>query len=200
MFTDRLDFPIDSERLAQQDQTLSLSGLTWDDYEKLIQVNTNYRLSYFDGVITVVSPSRSHEVIERTISVLINAYCRRHNLLYFPLGSTTLKNPLTVGKEPDSSYAFNTDKPIPDLAIEVIFSSGGTKDLVKYRHLGIREVWFWQNREIKFYQLMDSEYMEITDSFYLPKLSTEFIIDFINRGLTESPLTIEADFISQLDS
>jgi hypothetical protein len=38
MFTDQLNLPIDRERLSQQDQTLSLAGMTWDDYEKLTKV------------------------------------------------------------------------------------------------------------------------------------------------------------------
>ena len=53
-----------------------------------------------------------------------------------------MKNPETVGKEPDTSYAFGTDKAIPDLAVEVVFSSGGTADLIKYQYLRVGEVWF----------------------------------------------------------
>ena len=111
---------------------------------------------------------------------------------------TTLKNPLTAGKEPDHSFAFEVQKDIPDLAIEVVFSSGGTQDLQKYKYLGVAEVWLWQNESIKFYQLIDSQYVEIEVSYCLPKLSSAFLIEFINRGLTESPLIIEADFIEQL--
>ncbi|MEL6930760.1 MAG: Uma2 family endonuclease [Cyanobacteria bacterium J06600_6] len=198
MFTDLLNLTINSQRLALQDQTLMLSGMTWDDYEKLTQANTNYLLSYLEGVITIVSPSRNHEAIERTISILINAYCRHYNLLYFPLGSTTLKNPETVGKEPDTSYAFDSNKDIPDLAVEVIFSSGSTADLIKYQYLRVGEVWFWQNETIKFYQLIDSQYIEVETSSCLLNLSAKMLIEFVNRGLTESPLTIEADFISRL--
>ena len=199
MFTARLNLPIDPNRLAQLDQTLSLSDMTWEDYEKLTQEITNYRISYFDGVITIVSPSKSHEVIERVISILINAYCRKYSLLYFPMGSTTLKNSFKVGKEPDTSYAFDTDKSIPDLAVEVIFSSGSVTELHKYKYLGVGEVWFWQNEKIKFYRLINSEYVEIDVSYYLPKLSSEFLIKFVNRGLTESPLTIESDFTNELN-
>lgn len=44
----------------------------------------------------------------------------------------------------------------------------------------------------------DSQYVEIEVSSCLPKLSSAFLIEFINRGLRESPLTIENDFIQQL--
>ena len=72
MFTDLLHLPINSERLTRQDQILTLSGMNWNDYEQLTQANSHYLLSYLEGVITIVSPSRSHEAIERTISILIN--------------------------------------------------------------------------------------------------------------------------------
>ncbi|MEY4518613.1 MAG: hypothetical protein RLZZ499_1212 [Cyanobacteriota bacterium] len=198
MFTDQLNLPIDRERDKLQDQTLSLTGMTWDDYEKITQLESNYRVSYFDGVITIVSPSLNHEKIAEMINGLVKAYCRKYSLLYFPMGSATLKNPFTAGKEPDHSFSFEIEKKIPDLAIEVVFSSGSIRDLPKYKYLGVSEVWFWQNEEIKFYQLVDSQYVEIEVSSCLPKLSSAFLIEFINRGLGESPLTIENDFTQQL--
>ncbi len=200
MFTDKLNLPIDKERLSQQDQALSLAGMTWDDYGKLIEEEgSKYRISYWNGVITIVYPSQNHEVIERVISILINAYCRKYNLIYFPMGSTTLKNPPKSGKKPDTSYSFGSKKSIPDLAVEVIFSSGNLTDLEKYKDLKVAEVWFWQNDQIKFYRLVDSGYVEIQTSICLAKLNSEFLAKFVNRGLTESPLIIEADFTNSLD-
>lgn len=201
MFTDLLNLPIESDRATQKDQILSLSGMSWSDYEKLIsQEYLGYRASYFNGVITIVSPSINHEIIERTISILINAYCRKYELLYFPMGSTTLKNPPLAGKEPDTSYSFETRKTTPDLAVEVIYSSGSINDsLEKYKYLNVEEVWFWQSEKIKFYQLVDGEYLEINNSRFFSLLSPEFLVKFVNRGLTESPLIIEADFTRELN-
>ena len=112
---------------------------------------------------------------------------------------TNAKNDFTVGKEPDHSFNFQTEKDIPNLAIEVVFSSGGVSDLEKYKYLQVPEVWIWQNKKIEFYQLGDSEYQAIAVSNCMPKLSSEFLIEFVNRGLEESPLIIEADFIAQLN-
>jgi len=145
VFTDFLNLSLDRDRLFQADQVLSLSNLDWSDYEALTsQDYLPYKVSYFQGVITIVSPSRNHERIADIINGLIRTYCRKYNLVYFALGSTTLKNPPLAGKEPDCSFAFGTDKPFPDLAIEVIYSSGSVSDLEKYRSLGIKEVWLWQ--------------------------------------------------------
>ncbi len=199
MFTDKLALPIDSDRILQYDQTLIVAGATWADYEKFDSIEyPGYRVSYFNGIITIVSPSLNHETIAEVINYLVVAYCRQYNLLYFPMRSTTLKNPPLVGKEPDVSFAFGTKKSLPDLAIEVVYSSGGIADLEKYKYLGIKEIWIWQNEQIKFYKLVDYNYLEIQMSNCLSKLSSDFLIRFINRGLTESPLIIEADFIKEL--
>ena len=199
MFTDQLALPIDSNRVSQYDQILIVAGITWADYEKFDSIEyPGYRISYLNGVITIVSPSPNHETIAEVINYLVVAYCRKYNLLYFPMRSTTLKKPPLAGKEPDVSFAFGTKKSLPDLAIEVIYSSGGIADLEKYKYLGIKEVWFWQNERIRFYKLVDSDYVELQVSDCLSKLSPDFLIRFVNRGLTESPLIIEADFIKEL--
>ncbi|MGB5768524.1 MAG: Uma2 family endonuclease, partial [Crocosphaera sp.] len=151
--------PLNIDQLQKQDQTLSFAGMTWTDYEKFnAEEYLGYRVSYFNGVITLVSPSLNHERIAQTLTILVCAYCRKFNLPYFPMGSTRLSHKPLAGKEPDVSFAFNTDKDIPDLAIEVIFSSGSIDDLNKYHALGVKEVWFWKNQKITFYQLQTQGY------------------------------------------
>ena len=191
--------PLDSDRLQRQDQTLSLAGMTWIDYEKFnSEEYPGYRVSYFNGVITLVSPSKNHERIAQTIAILVFTYCRKYNLPYFPLGSTRLQNKPLAGKEPDVSFAFNTDKDIPDLAVEVIFSSGSFDDLDKYQAIGVNEVWFWKNNQITFYQLQTQGYIEISISELLPNLSSKILENFVNQGLTKSLVTIEANFLQQI--
>ena len=207
--------PISSDRLSQQDQTLRLAGMDWADYEQLLSDEyPGYRVSFLKGIITLVSPSINHERIAEIINYLVVAYCRKFNLLFYPMRSTTLKQKPLVGKEPDVSFAFGTDKNIPDLAIEVIFSSGGIEDLEKYQILGVSEIWFLrmetlpskepvphsrrQNEKLTFYRLQGSSYQEIAVSVCLPNLAAKDLVGFVNRGITESPLTIEADFTSAI--
>ena len=191
--------PLNIDYLQKQDQTFSLSGMTWTDYEKFnSEEDLGYRVSYFNGVITLVSPSKNHERIAQTIAILICAYCRKFNLLYFPMGSTRLENKPLAGKEPDVSFSFNTDKDIPDLVIEVIFSSGSIDDLNKYQAIGVKEVWFWKNKKLTFYELQSEGYTEITNSKLLSNLTSEVLEKFVNQGLTKSPLIIEAEFIEQI--
>lgn len=192
-------FPLNIEHLEKQDQTLSFAGMTWTDYEKFnSEEYLGYKISYFNGVITLVSPSKNHERIAQTIAILIVAYCRKFNLLYFPMGSTRLENKPLAGKEPDVSFAFNTDKDIPDLVIEVIFSSGSLDDLNKYQAIGIKEVWFWKNEKITFYELESEGYTEISHSQCLSNLTSEILEKFVNQGLTKSPLIIESEFLQEI--
>ncbi|NBD32832.1 MAG: Uma2 family endonuclease [Cyanobacteria bacterium] len=191
--------PLDRDRLHQQDQTLSLAGMTWMDYEQFnSEESPGYRVSYFNGVITLVSPSKNHERIAQTIAILVSAYCRKYNVLYFPLGSTRLENQPLAGKEPDVSFAFNSDKDFPDLAIEVIFSSGRLDDLEKYQALGVPEVWFWRNNQVTFYQLQTQGYRKIDKSLFLSNLTSQTLTQFTNQGLSESPLVIETEFWQQI--
>lgn len=193
--------PLNLDYLQKQDQTLSLGGMSWKDYEKFnSEEYLGYQISYFNGVITLVSPSKNHERIAQTMGILICAYCRKFNLPYFPMGSTRLENKPLAGKEPDVSFAFNTDKDIPDLAIEVIFSSGSFDDLDKYQAIEVKEVWFWRNNKITFYQLQTQGYIEITRSKLLPNLTSKILEIFTNQGFTQTPLIIEQDFLKQIES
>lgn len=188
------------ERILEQDQILSLSGMTWQDFEYFTSEEySGYRISYQDGEIIIVSPGRNHERIVQVINRLIVAYCEQFSILDFPFGSTTLKSSPSVGKEPDVSFAFEIDKDVPDLAVEVIFSSGGITDLEKYRILGVKEIWLWKNNEITFYLLENNSYRIIINSYFLSKISSSDLVTFVNRGLIESPQTIKADFIKQFD-
>lgn len=192
--------PLNIDYVQKQDQTFSLAGMSWEDYTKFnSEEYLGYRVSYFKGVITLVSPSKNHERIAQTIAILVCAYCRKFNLPYFPMGSTRLENKPLAGKEPDVSFAFNIDKDIPDLAIEVIFSSGSLDELDKYQTIGVKEVWFWRNNKITFYQLQTQGYIEIDRSIFLPSLTSEILEKFANRGFTESPLIIELEFLQQIE-
>ena len=192
--------PLDPDILKHQDQTLSFAGMSWADYEKFdSEEYPGYRVSYFNGVITLEFPSQNHEVIAEVINYLIVAYCKQIQLLYYPMRSTRLVNKPLAGKEPDVSFSFGVRKELPDLAVEVIFSSGSINDLKKYLALGVSEVWFWQDSKLSFYHLQAGKYIEIPKSVSLPDITSQELASFVNRGLAESPLTIELDFLESLE-
>lgn len=188
------------------DCILILTEQSWSDYEKLSQENCSYLASYLSGVICIVSPSRNHERIAATIGILINAYCRKYQIPYFALGSKDIRQQFVVGKQPDVSYCFMTEKDTPDLAIEVNYTSGSINDLEKYKLLNVPEVWIWQNNSITFYRLKDDKYItqSISSALYnstfplIYALDSDFLNRYIIRGLTEDNLTIETEFFDAL--
>ncbi|MEZ2249090.1 Uma2 family endonuclease [Microcoleus sp.] len=66
-----------------------------------------------------------------------------------------------------------TKKPNPDLVIEVILTSGGLDKLEFYKRIGVREVWFWQDRLITIYHLR-AEYEKVSHSLLLPDLNINY--------------------------
>jgi Uma2 family endonuclease len=59
---------------------------------------------------------------------------------FFIAGNCSQEQPNLVSLQADESYCFGEIKSIPDLSIEIIFSSGSDK-LEKYLTLGTKEVW-----------------------------------------------------------
>ena len=198
LIDDRL--PISKERLLQQDCTLSFSGMTWDDYEKFNTAEyLGYRASFLDGIITLMSPSQNHEVIKDFIFLLILSYCDAFDLDYYPTGSTTYKDKTKqVGKEPDTSFCFDSLKQVPDLAVEVVFSSGSTNDLKKYQKLGVKEVWFWINNQLEIDVLFDTAYQSQQYSFHLPKLEDKLLTKYITQALTGNPRLLKKSFLDEI--
>lgn len=193
--------PINKEHFLKQDRTLSFSGMTWADYEKFIATEyLGYRTSFLAGVITLMSPSQNHEAIKDFIFLLIVTYCDHFDLDYYPTGSTTYKDENNqVGKEPDASFCFNNLKPVPDLAVEVVFSSGGTDDLKKYQKLGVKEVWFWLNNQLEIYVLTNDRYQPQEYSLNLANITTKLLSKYVTQALSGNPRVLKQSFLAELE-
>lgn len=191
------NLPINPDKFVQEDQTLTITGATWSDYQKFdSQEYPGYRVSYYHGEIIIVSPGRNHERIAEVINRLMVAYCEKYDLQDFPFGQTRLNLSKQAGREPDLAYAFGYDKNLPDLVVEVIFSSGDVEVLKSsYQNIGIPELWIWKENKITFYYLTSNNYTVIKSSRILPTIESEFFVEYINRGITESPLVIKKDFL-----
>ena len=192
------DLPLDRDRFAQHDQILTITGANWLDYQNFdSQEYPGYRVSYFNGEITIVSPGRNHERIAAVINRLIIAYCEKYELQDFPFGQTRLNVWGQAGREPDLAYAFNSDKDLPDLVVEVIFSSGDIETLKSgYKNIGIRELWIWKDNIMTFYLLESDNYIVVEASNILTTIKSGTLVEYVNRGITESPLIIKQDFLN----
>lgn len=159
--------------------------VSWQQYETLLRSlenNSYYRVTYFNGVLEIVSPSRRHEGEKKRIATLLEVYFEETDTEYYPLGSTTLRQQeRRGGTEPDESYCLGSEKAFPDLAIEVVFTSGGIDKLAIYQRLGIPEVWFWQNHQFFLYRLRGDAYEAIAQSELLPDLDLTLLAQYVRH-------------------
>ena len=185
-----------------------VTGVAWEQYEALLNDlgdSLAYRVAYLDGVLEIVSPSRRHEQGKTQIGTLLEIYFVETDTEYFPVGSTTLRQPnKKAGGEPDESYCIGTDKEFPDLVIEVVVTSGGINRLDMFRRLGVLEVWFWQNNRFKLYRLREETPTQFDSTFgYEPIDRSELLPDLDINLLTEcvqnpNPLAAAKEFRQRL--
>jgi Uma2 family endonuclease len=156
------------------DQQITYRGITWQQF-KLIQAgfaeSPGIRLSYFQGAIEIYMPGREHEVFSRLIGFLIGLFCLEKNIEFEPTGSMTQEREGEVSAQADESYCFGTSKPTPDLVIEIVFTSGGSKKLKRYLALQVPEVWFWEDGLFTLYRLRQNQYETIARS-EIPELAS----------------------------
>lgn len=192
MLTADLQVLIDQQIHQDPEGRYLTDRVSWEQYAALLARNGDssaYRVTYLDGVLEIMSPSRRHESPKKRISNLLETYFLEADIDYFPFGSTTLrKEENRGGTEPDEAYCFGIDKEFPDLAIEVIITSGGINKLEVYRRLNIKEVWFWQNNRFSLYYLREENprefietcgYESLDRSVFLPNLDIEMLAEYV---------------------
>jgi Uma2 family endonuclease len=161
-------------RDSDPDQRVILTGIDWWQFETMLAIRgdrAGVRLTYLEGDLEIMSPSRRHEMIKTTFGRLLEIYAVEVGLVFEGYGSMTMRNPgAKRGLEPDECYAIGAAKEAPDLAIEVIWTSGGIDKLEVYRKLGVREVWLYDDRRLSLHALRGEHYAAIERSELLPAL------------------------------
>jgi Uma2 family endonuclease len=137
-----------------------LNKITWEKYEQLIAIFNNQprlRLSYLEETLEIMTNSPEHEMIKSLIARLIETFALEMNIDLYSYGSATFRQEASIrGLEPDESYCIGERREIPDLAIEVVITSGEINKLEIYKGLNISEVWFWENGNFTVYYLVDA--------------------------------------------
>jgi len=184
MLAARLD---EHDETPAEDRIVVLRGATWADYQRVLEVrgeNPVPRIAYLPGVLELMTPSRSHESLKSFIGRLVEVWCQENQIEFSPFGSWTLERKAeTCGLEPDECYVFGaaSEPERPDLAIEVVWTSGGIDKLGIYAKLGVREVWFWRRGRITAHLLQGDEYVESGESAVLPGIDLAEIARHLDR-------------------
>ena len=175
-------------QLPTDEQRLRLEGVTWEQYEALVTLFMNQfpalRMTYLEGILELMSTSPEHERLKKIIARLIEAFAEEANLDLNGYGSTTFREQAAErGLEPDECYVFGDLEKTPDIAIEIVLTSGGIEKLSVYQGLGVQEVWFWENERFSVYSLVDATagYKAVETSHLIPTIDLSLLSQFVNE-------------------
>lgn len=170
---------------AAKEQRVTFYGVTWEQYIEIsaIFVDRCPRMIYLEGTLEItMTTSVEHESLKKIITRLLETYAEERNIDLNGYGNATFrKEDGRRGVEPDECYCLGALKEVPDIALEIVLTSGGVDKLAVYQGLGVPEVWFWQQQKLTFYHLTSNkqEYLQSDRSLLLPDLDPSLLISFI---------------------
>ncbi|MEP0917572.1 Uma2 family endonuclease [Leptolyngbya sp. DQ-M1] len=173
---------------SQKQTPLLFEALTWREFKAVEQLldRPGYRLSFLEGTLEIRQmPGEPHETVKKRIAALLELYLLLRGFDFTPTGSMSLESESgLVKREADESYKLAPGRAHPDLAIEVVFTSGGINKLEAYRRLKIAEVWFWEDGVLEIYHLRGEgdqrRYEKLTNSEAVPGIDLELFLRCIN--------------------
>jgi Uma2 family endonuclease len=154
------------ERSKVDRQIISLQR-TWEQFQLIragFENAPGVRLFYVNQKVEIVMPGREHELFKSIIGLLIETFLIERDREFEPTGSMDQVKEEAAFVQADESYSFGKTKDIPDLSIEVIFSSGSAAKLERYQILGVSEVWLWEDGIFALYHLRENGYDRIERS------------------------------------
>lgn len=164
---------------------IPLHDIPWSHYESCLTLFGNrprLRLTYLSGTLEIMTISPEHEMLKTMIARLLYTYADERDIDLFSCGSATFRNAATQrGLEPDESFCLGQRKEFPDLALEVVLTSGGLDQLAVYQGLGVPEVWFWQDGSFRLYHLdaTGTTYAAIPHSRLFPDLDLATLAQYV---------------------
>jgi len=172
----------------RKESPLLFEGLTWREFKAVEQLldRPGYRLSFLDGILEIRRRhGEPHETVKARIGALLQLYLLMAGFDFTPTGSMTLESEKgKVKREADESYKLAPNRRLPDLAIEVVFSSGGINQLEAYKRLKIKEVWFWEDGLLEVYHLRGEgntlDYEQVSRSEEVKGIDLDLLLRCIN--------------------
>lgn len=176
------------------DQIVVLHGASWADYQRVMEIRGDHsapRIAFLEGELEIMSPSSDHESIKSVLGRLVEAYCLEREIEFRTVGSWTLQDKAVErGVEPDECWIFGPAREAsrPDLAIEVVWTSGGIEKLEIYRKLDVREVWFWKKGVLTTHHLIGDQYEEREASGVLPDIDLKVLASYVGASTTSAAI------------
>lgn len=186
--------PLESKH--DDERRFVLHGVSWATYVMLrdaLDQQGGVKLTYLKGTLELMSPSNLHEDAKTIIARLIEAWATERDLDLRGFGGATFRREAKErGLEPDECYKLGRldEEGVPDIAIEVIVTSGLIDKMAVYAGLGVPEVWEWRpaTRMLTVHRLVGDHYEERTHSEVLPALDLALLSQFITPGENQTRL------------
>jgi len=199
-------------REGEGDQCVQLRDIAWTGYSKLLRLRGERsvpRMVYLDGIVWLMSPSLSHELLKKRLGRVVEVIVEELNIPCFPTGSTTLRRGRKRGGvEGDQTYYIanesrvrgkkkidlKTDPP-PDLAIEAVYSHAANAAVEVYRRIRVPEVWICDETELIILVMQPTgRYAGSSTSAAFPFLSSSEVHEWLIRPQTDSETRWIKDF------
>jgi Uma2 family endonuclease len=134
-----------------------------------------------------------HEDAKTIIARLLEVWAMERDIDLRGFGGATFRREAKQrGLEPDECYKLGKleEDAVPDIAIEVIISSGLVDKMAVYAGLGIAEVWTWRptTATIVVNRLIDGVYRSCERSAVLPALDLAELAKFVQPGENQTAL------------
>lgn len=170
------------------EQRMLIHGVSWKDYVILREAldTPGLRMTYCEGALELMSPSRAQELWKKTIARLIELYAFLRGLPLLGYGSTTLRREAKErGAEPDECWCVGVqlgETEFPQIVLEVIATSPLLDKLTVYDGFGVPEVWVCKESGFELNRRRpEGGYDRIERSVFLPKLDFGLLAPFVTR-------------------
>ena len=175
--------------------------VSWETYERLLGDDEERRIprmTYDQGVLELVTPSKPHEVDALVFAHLVFIVAANLGIPIRSVGSTTFRRKdLERGVEPDASFYIQNEErirgkrqidltvdPPPDIILEMEMSRSALDKLPLFASIGIPEVWRCDGQRVSIFVLEQDGYRESSSSRALPVLTSEVLTRFLAESRT----------------
>jgi Uma2 family endonuclease len=178
-----------------------LPCVSWETYERLLADDEERRvprLTYDQGVLELVTPSKPHEVDAATITRFVDIVTAVLGIPIQSTASTTFRRQdLERGFEPDASFYVQNEArvrnrrevdlavdPPPDVVLEMEMGRSALDKLPLFASMGVPEVWRCDGQRVTIFVLEQDRYRESPNSLALPVLTSEILTRFLAESRT----------------
>ena len=173
-----------------------LHGVPWWLYVALrdaLDDHAGLKMTYLEGTLELMSSSTLHEDAKKIIARLIEVWAMEGDVDLRGFGGATFRKEANErGLEPDECYKLGKldEDGVPDIAIEVIVSSGLVNKMAVYAGLAVPEVWEWRpsTSSVVVHVLTDGAYVVRDHSAILPALDLAELSRFVRPGENQTQL------------